>query len=205
MQRFVIQANEFLRQDIQAFYHTDYVGYRSPGNPDYINIIKNTYNSFSKSVLVGMAHELSSVLLEDLPQILPTLRLNTITVCVVPRAKTSYQPNQLLFKATVRKVVDQFNDLNDGADFITRHTNTRTTHLPPNTPNYNNDGDAPYPGITRATCNISVNVRGKNIILIDDLYTRTVNIDEDAAQALIDNGANSVVFYSVGKTVRNRF
>lgn len=205
MQRFVIQANEFLRQDIQAFYHTDYVGYRSPGNPDYINIIKNTYNSFSKSVLVGMAHELSSVLLEDLPQILPTLRLNTITVCVVPRAKTSYQPNQLLFKATVRKVVDQFNGLNDGADFITRHTNTRTTHLPPNTPNYNNDGDAPYPGITRATCNISVNVRGKNIILIDDLYTTTVNIDEDAAQALIDNGANSVVFYSVGKTVRNRF
>ena len=44
-------------------------------------------------------------------------------------------------------------------------------------------------------------VKGKDILLIDDLYTRSVNIDEDAIQALLDNGANSVTFYSVGKTV----
>ena len=39
-------------------------------------------------------------------------------------------------------------------------------------------------------------------ILIDDLYTASVNIDEDAIQALFDNGARSVIFYSLGKTIR---
>jgi len=34
--------------------------------------------------------------------------------------------------------------------------------------------------------------------LVDDLYTKGVNIDEDAIQALLDKGAKNVVFYSVG-------
>jgi hypoxanthine-guanine phosphoribosyltransferase len=29
----------------------------------------------------------------------------------------------------------------------------------------------PYPGITKATCTISNEVKGKDILLIDDLYT----------------------------------
>jgi phosphoribosylpyrophosphate synthetase len=64
-----------------------------------------------------------------------------------------------------------------------------------------NDGEKPYPGITKDTCKISDNVRGKDILLIDDLYTKTVNIDEDAIQALLNKGAKSIVFYAVGKTV----
>ena len=56
----------------------------------------------------------------------------------------------------------------------------------------------PYPGITSETCEISSHTRGKNILLIDDLYTKTVNIDEDAIQALFDNGAKNVYFYAVG-------
>lgn len=60
----------------------------------------------------------------------------------------------------------------------------------------------PYPGITKATCTISEEVRGKDILLIDDLYTEGVNIDEDAIQALLDNGAVSVIFYSLGKTLK---
>ena len=31
---------------------------------------------------------------------------------------------------------------------------------------------------------------------------RNVNIDEDCIQALLDNGANSVILYTVGKTVQ---
>jgi predicted amidophosphoribosyltransferase len=42
---------------------------------------------------------------------------------------------------------------------------------------------------------------GKDILLIDDVYTCSINIDEDAIQALYDNGANSVIFYAIGKTV----
>ena len=53
---------------------------------------------------------------------------------------------------------------------------------------YGGEGNLPYPGITKDTCTISDKVRGKDILLIDDLYTASVNIDEDAIQALFDNG-----------------
>ena len=66
---------------------------------------------------------------------------------------------------------------------------------------FNNDGDLPYVGITNATCNISDSVNGKDILLIDDIYTKTVNIDEDAIQALLNKGAKSVAFYAIGNTV----
>jgi hypothetical protein len=207
MHSFIIKSNRYLGQDIQAFYRTDYIGYRKSGNPDYINTLKNTYNSCSASLLNNAVQELKSALLEDLPQILKIIQLNSLTVCVVPRAKaeSNYHPNQSLFKSTIRNVVNQLNGFSDGIDYIVRHTNTKTTHLPANTPNYNNDGAAPYPGITIETCNISSNVRDKNILIIDDLYTRTVNIDEDAIQALFDKGAHFVTFYAIGRTVYNRF
>jgi phosphoribosylpyrophosphate synthetase len=67
---------------------------------------------------------------------------------------------------------------------------------------YGGDGDMPYVGITKATCKISSDVRGKDILLIDDIYTKGVNIDEDAIQALLDNGAKSVIFYAVAKTFK---
>ena len=60
----------------------------------------------------------------------------------------------------------------------------------------------PYPGITKTTCTISDEIKGKDILLIDDVYTKDVGIDEDAIQALFDHGAKSVIFYSVGKTLK---
>lgn len=60
----------------------------------------------------------------------------------------------------------------------------------------------PYVGITHDTCNISEEVDGKDILLIDDIYTKDVNIDEDAIQALYDKGAKSVTFYSICKTYK---
>lgn len=62
-------------------------------------------------------------------------------------------------------------------------------------------GELPYVGIAKDTCNISDDVIGQDILLIDDLYTKTVNIDEDCIQALLDKGARSVIFYSIGKTL----
>lgn len=205
MNRFTIESNYLLSRNIQAFYHVDYIGYRKPGNPDYINTLKNTYNSYSKYVLERATQELMGVLREDLPQILQTLKLISLFACVVPRAKVNYQPDQLLFKATVSEAANQLNGFFDGTDSIIRHTNTRTTHLQPDTPNYNNDGDMPYQRITVRTCNISSNVKNRDILLIDDIYTKNINIDEDAIEALLDYGAKSVVFYAIGKTVHNRF
>ena len=199
MYKFLIQSNRYLSRDVEVFYHSNYVGYRKSGNPDYFNILKNTYNDCPKSMLDNAVQELRRVLLDDLDDLPQILRLTPLTVCVVPRAKTNYQPNQLLFKSTVRDVVNQLNNFFiDGIDYIVRHTNTQTTHLPDHTPNYNNDGAAPYPGITVETCNILNDVRDKDILLIDDVYTRNVNIDEDAIQALLDRGARSVTFYVVG-------
>jgi len=204
MDGFTIKADEaknFLSKDIQAFYHTDYIRYLNPGNPDYINTLKNTYGNFSTDKLNGAVQELENVLRADLPQIFQLLQFNPLTVCVVPRAKTNYSANQLLFKSAIRAVVNQINGLFDGTEYISRHTNTKTTHFREPPPNYNNDGQEPYPGITTDTCNISNNVRGRNILLIDDLYTRTVNIDEDAIQALLNKGVHSVTFYAIGRTV----
>jgi phosphoribosylpyrophosphate synthetase len=125
-------------------------------------------------------------------------------VCVVPRAKAEiyYHANQLLFKSTVRAVISQLNGFEDGTNYLRRHTNTRTTHLRKPIPNYDNGGAEPYPGITVETCDISISVKGKNILLVDDIYTPAVNIDEDAIQALINAGACSVAFYAVAKTER---
>lgn len=79
----------------------------------------------------------------------------------------------------------------------------KTTHLSKNE-NVENDGEMPYPGITKDTCQISGQVAGKDILLIDDIYTYGVNIDEDAIQALYDMGAKSVLFYSVCKTFKRK-
>lgn len=211
MNSFTIENNNFLSIDIQGFYHIDYVGYRNPGNPDFINILKNTYNSFSASMLNQAVSDLKNVLIKDWDSLVCDMSY-PLAISVVPRSKINYSPNQLLFKATTSSVIKQMNiewwgsensedSFIDGTNYILRHTNTKTTHLPLNTPNYNNDGDIPYPGITKTTCKISNDVRDKNIILIDDIYTKSINIVEDAIQALLDNGAKSVVFYSIGKTV----
>lgn len=206
LQDFIIQRNEYLNQNVKAFYHTNYVGHGNPGNPDYINKLKNTYGDFSNATLNMAVQELADVLSEDFPQIFQKLQFNSLTVSVVPRAKAHsiYAPNQLLFKSAVSSVAKKLNGFYDGTDYIVRHANTKTTHLRKPIPNYNNDGPEPYPGITAETCNISNNVKGKNVLLIDDLYTKTVNIDEDAIQVLLDNGAKSVTFYAVGNTVYNR-
>ena len=193
-----------LTRDIQAFYHTNFYGATHPDNPNYLYKFKNdpqhNWTDYQIRLAIG---QLTSVLRMDLPQILQSLQLNPLTVCVVPRAKAdnTYRPNQLLFKATIKAVVDALAGFNDGTNYIARHTNTRTTHLRQPIEGFNNDGSMPYPGITNATCHISNDVIGKNILLIDDIYTRTVNIDEDAIQALLNKGAASVAFYAIGNTV----
>ena len=208
LQKFTINSNNFLNKNIEAFYSTDYNLMGNINNPNYLNNLKNTYGKPTNSdtpayreteteKLKNAVTALKKVLLEDLPQI---SNINSLTICVVPRAKAknTYSPNQLLFKSTVQKVISELN-FNDGTNYIIRNTDTKTTHLPDSTPNYSNDGSMPYKGITMNTCIISDNVKDKNILLIDDIYTHGVNIDEDAIQALLDTGAKSVIFYAVAK------
>lgn len=190
----------FLNREIQAFYHSDYTAFGAEGNPDCINQLKNQFGNENVEVLKKGVNDLVKILEEDLPKIRNLYNMD-LTVCVIPRAKAdnTYSKNQKLFREVISVVVNKLNGYSNGTSYIIRHTNTRTTHM--NRSGYGGDGEMPYPGITKDTCHISSEVIGKDILLIDDLYTKTVNIDEDAIQALLDKGAKSVVFYSIGKTV----
>lgn len=204
MNQFQINANNYLSRPTKAFFHVPYNGMGRPGNPDYLNDLKNTFNNFSETKLHSAVQELQSVLCEDLSQISQSLGFGAIVVCVVPRAKfeNAYHANQQLFRTTVQTVIRQIHGFVDGTNYLRRHTNTKTTHLRKEVPNYTNDGPEPYPGITEQTCSISPQVRGKDILLIDDIYTPGVNIDEDAINALLKAGAKTVTFYAIGKVER---
>jgi len=201
---FLIEPNQYLSVSVQAFYNSDYTGggrWRIPGTiENIVCTLKNDITPYTDSVLQNTAQELRQILTNDLPEILNNTRVNVLTVCVVPRAKVNYKKNQLLFNSAVHEVTSQLKGFNNGTDFIIRHTDTRTTHR--DRSGYGGNGDLPYPGITKETCTISKEVKGKNILLIDDLYTKSINIDEDAIQALLDQGANKVFFYAIGRTVR---
>lgn len=198
MNTFTIESNCYLENDINGFYHTDYVGMNKPGNPDYLNELKNDRHDFCKKTIKHAAQDLKKILTTQLNKALEEFQLDTAAICVMPRAKTSssYSKSQLYFSKTVSKVVNNIANLEDGTDWIIRHKNTRTTHL------YHpgREGKAPYIGITGDTCKISAKVEGKDIILVDDVYTKYVNVNEDALQALLDAGANSVQLFVVAKT-----
>lgn len=208
METFQIESNEYLKTPIEAWYHSDYHNggrWRQDGTIE--NIICTLKNDIrikpaNDVDLLNARQRLYDILYEDLKIMKYYHELYSITpltICVVPRAKVNYMPHQLLFKTTIRQVVVAL-DLNDGTDYIIRTVDTRTTHR--NRSGFGGNGMLPYVGITRDTCAISEEVRGKDVLLIDDVYTRTINIDEDAIQTLLDNGANSVLFYSIGRTTQ---
>lgn len=217
MDQFIIKANESwidtkdkqrtrcLHYDTKAFYHSNYHGggnWKINGTiENLICTLKNDRTPYSQQTMMNCVAKLVEILKNDLPIIKLQLGYNKLRVCVVPRAKreSHYNKNQLLFRGSVQFATNSLCGFEDGTHDIIRHTNTRTTHS--NISGNGGNGPLPYCGITLETCNISSNIQGKNILLIDDLYTKTIGIDEDAIQALHDKGANNVFFYSVGKTV----
>lgn len=205
MNKFTIEANNILKQNIQGYYHTDFYGSKNfLENPNYLYKFKNDpHHNWSDQQLKQAISQLKSVLRMDLPEILKEQPVNSLTVCVIPRAKAenTYTSKQLLFRATVKSVLESLPNFIDGTDYIKRHTSTKTTHLRKPMEGFVNDGREPYKGITKDTCHISNDIIGKDILLIDDIYTHSVNIDEDAIQTLLDIGARSVIFYAIGRTV----
>ena len=204
---FAIERNNYLEQNIQGFYYADFGGFDLPNNPDFLYKLKNDpHHNWSDYRIQEAQQKFLRILLYDLPEIARQICLNPLTVCVVPRAKadSTYRPNQLLFKATVSNAVNRLdNNFIDGTNYIVRHTNTKTTHLRKPIASYVNDGLEPYPGISSVTCNFYGNINGRDILLIDDIYTKTINIDEDMIQSIFNRGANSVTFYAIGKTIYN--
>ncbi len=203
MKTFIIQSNDFLNKDILAFYHSDYYGggrWKTLGTiENAICTLKNDITPYSDDIIIGAVTQIGRILNLDLPLIVQQIGITNLTVCIVPRAKVNYRMDQLMFKSVVRHIVNKMDNLTDGINFIQRIKDTKTTHLSRGFSG-GGEGSMPYPGITKETCSIAREVKGRNILLIDDLYTKTVNIDEDAIQALLDYGANAVFFYSIGHT-----
>ena len=208
MKKFKIKANIFLNRDVQGYYHSIYEGMYSNNfaHPIHINYLKNDLLKYSDDFLKQASQKLLENLDEDLFKIF-RYEMKDLYICVVPRAKPEnfYEPSQLLFKETIRTFVDTFPAsffFYNGLDFIKRIEETCTTHLRKISVTYkgkqSDKGKSPYPGISKDTCLFSPEIKGKDILLIDDLYTHSVCIDEDMIQALYDNGATSVCFYSIG-------
>lgn len=217
MEQFVIQSKDSLcrkreggvekalKHDITAYYHSDYQGggnWRMSGTiGNLICTFKNDIMPYTEQTLVNAARRVVLILKEDMPEVLRLSGKQSLRVCVIPRAKRedSYRENQLYLRTTIQYVTKHLDGFVDGTHDIIRHTNTSTTHLARH--GNGGQGELPYVGITKDTCSISDDVIGKDVLLIDDLYTKTVNIDEDCIQALLDKGARSVIFYSIGKTL----
>ena len=201
MDKFTIWKNSYLKVKINGYNNTYYLGYRQEGNPDYLNDLKNTFAKASRGLLIKAKKEVYNRLLSDLPKIVELEKL-TAPICVcIPRSRADMVASQLYFRDAVSEASQQFFGLEDGADVIKRVKNTCTTHL--RNSSICNDGPLPYPGITVDTCEIdSRKIRGRDVILIDDIYTSGCNIDEDCIQAMYDNGAKRVVFYAIAYTRR---
>lgn len=197
MKKFTIKANKYLDRDIQGYYNCEYIGYRKCGNPDFINHLKNITKQHSELNLVKDFIAVYERAEKDIEKIARG-RTNCM-VCVVPRSKAEkhYSVCQLMFKKAIACVTDNLG-LENGVDAIKRVKDTKTTHdwrLEHNT------GDMPYKDITLDTCEIKKGaISGKNIILVDDVYTENVNVAEDCIQTLLNLGAKNVILYVIAKT-----
>ena len=193
-----IGKDAFLGRDVDLYFHAPYYGFGSPKNTlRYINCLKNDCRDFDKEI-AQCEDRAASVLAADLAGLVGLY--GPLTVCGVPRSKREsvYPPEMMGLKRAIRKAITRNPDLADGMDYIVRHTNTRCTHR--SYRGHGGDGERPRPGLIRDTCNLSADIAGKNIVLVDDIYTAGVGIDEDGVQALLEAGAKSVIMYAFGCT-----
>lgn len=197
MMQFKITANEYLNCEIdQAFYHSYYTPYGNGESPTkYINILKNYPILNSDEDLIGAVDVLKEVLNKDIPLIKNKIGVYPLTIVLIPRSKPIQEEWFQWLRNSVSEWVDDHieDGYINGCMYIIRQENSPMTH----------SGETGiYPGITNDTCTISNEIEGKNILLIDDIYTHGVNVDEDAIQAVLDNKPKSIAFYSLAKTLK---
>lgn len=203
-----IQSNAYLSRDIKHYWRYRYVSAAYDNDSadgcvsGDIRTLKNQFRTEKISDLQDCSQRIEKEISEGLNFLVQELEVvnQPRVVVAVPRSKSTFMADQLyLIKAISDAIPQQL--VENGAYFIKRHSDTKTTHLTKTKKgDMSGTGDLPYPGITQNTCILQGNVRGKNVILIDDIYTHGVNIDEDCAQFLFDNGAKNVVLYTLCKT-----
>ena len=193
----ILEKNGFLCHDVHAYCHDKYLGMYHPDNElIYLNVLKNDRNNWSTELVEQCEAELKSVLTADFSSLVSIY--GKLAVCGIPRSKreASYAFSQMGLKRAISAAAKSNPELEDGTDYVVRHTDTKCTHLA----RWGNGGagEMPRPGLMRDTCSFSPNIKGKSLLLVDDIFTPGCGIDDDGIQALFDAGADSVVFYAVG-------
>ena len=198
MLRGKIGKDKFLGRDVDLYFHAHYYGFSSAKNSiKYVNYLKNDCRTYDDRI-AACEVKAAMVLGADLSELVNLY--GPLTVCGIPRSKRedSYPSEKMGLKRAIRKAIAMNPLLLDGMDYIVRHTNTLCTHR--SYWGHGGDGEGPRPGLLRDTCHLSNEISGKNIVLVDDIYTAGVGIDEDGVQALFDAGAKSVIMYTFGCT-----
>lgn len=204
MFKYEIAADDVLSVPVAGYFHDYYTKWNDPANSvRFLFNLKNDDNASPHSLIAVMMGWLYEILEKDFGKLAAIHPEKSFTVCGIPRSKAerSYSEDQLGLKRTIRAATMALG-LHDGMDYIVRTVDTATTHRKWCSCGAG-AGEFPRKGLVRDTCYLSPKIAGKDILLVDDIYTRTVGIDEDAIQALLDCGARSVTFYAVGYTMRS--
>lgn len=204
---YTLDPNSFLHKEIEAFYSHEYIKLNSDNANNFsgmvsddIRTLKNTFDKEIDNIMLSAKDSIRTISTTDIKAIINKKNIADPVVVCVPRSKASFSDQQLLFQKAISEAVKNIGVV-DGSRYIKRISDTKTTHLiRTKKGDISGNGDLPYPGITKKTCRLCGSVRGRNIILVDDIYTKTINIDEDCCQFLLDNGANSVILYTICKT-----
>ena len=200
-----ITPNDFLTTEICGYSHDFYIPMKLGGGKTskLILTIKNSFGDAAHNEIEAAKTEISKVIKFDLDKIIKRHQFEKPIAIVVPRSKPDnyWNNTQLQFRPAVAAGILQSNLIIDGTQYLTRCAATQTTHIA-HLNNTQNTGEPPYPGITKDTCRLNENIVNKNVILIDDIYTVGVGVDEDCVQFLLDNGAASVILYTLGITIK---
>ena len=178
-----IGNDAFLDRDVDLYFHAHYYGFSSTENTiKYINYLKNDRRTFDDRIATS-EEKAAMILAVDLSELVNLY--GPLTVCGIPRSKREdvYPSEKMGLKRAIRKAIAMNQLLSDGMDYIVRHTNTLCTHR--SYWGYGGDGEGPRPGLIRDTCHLSSEIAGKNIVLVDDIYTADVGIDEDGVQVCL--------------------
>ena len=208
----VLRPGDFLKRSSVCFYVLDYLRYDDPDNPQFILDLKNTFDNETVKTLEAAKKTARDIIVKWAPEVMRRMSMRTCTMVCIPRAKAfdTYRDTQMYLLKAVSEAAQALSGrgVADGTRAIRRVVSTKTTHLPDRTERVTasggreaNTGDKPYPGITKKTCQIDAGlIRGREILLVDDIYTGGVYIDEDCIQALYDAGAAKLVLFTLSCT-----
>ena len=201
MKEFVLEKNAFLDRNIRGFYHAKWYGSKKSKSLRYLEIIKQSPSNRQKQWRIDNASEvLYETLMQDLQHISRRMSNQSLTVCVSPGTKKDslYGEEPRIFQQIVSSCANKLLDFFDGSSFIQRNKskffifmNTPVNHLI-------NRVRGDYRGEALDNCEFSEEIKGRDILLVNEVYYKIINHDEDMVQALFEKGARSVTFYAVG-------